>query len=100
LSTFLNLDVAQGHVILDETIELLCLSSEQQHPTSPTVFKLKGLLEKYFQDDVTGQLFRSMIIYGKPDGAVVSLDYFNKSALRPWSSNMFELQPNHIYRRQ
>jgi hypothetical protein len=36
---------------------------------------LKGLLEKYFQEDAFGQLFCSTIIYGRPDGAEVSFNF-------------------------
>jgi hypothetical protein len=87
---FFNLDVDKCHVILDETIALLLLSSE--HHVTSTVKDLKGLLEKYFHNDAFGQFFRSMIIYGSPDGAAIPLASFNKSAVRPRSRNKFELQ--------
>jgi hypothetical protein len=92
-SPFFNLDVDQCHLILDETIALLLLS-EQQYLVAPTSVKLRSLLHEHFQDDVSGQTFRSMIIYGRPDGDTVTLSHFNKFVMLPRTSYKFELQPN------
>ena len=87
-----DLNVDQCHAILDETLALLTLS-DVSRPTLATTTNLNILLDKYFQDDKFGQLFRSMIIYGKQDGAEVTVASFNKFVMRPRSSNKFELRP-------
>ena len=61
-------------MILVETIALL-LISEQQYPVASTEVNLRYLLHEHFQDDASGQSFRSMIIYGRPDGDTVTLSF-------------------------
>jgi hypothetical protein len=92
-SPLFNLDVDQCHVILEETIALLLLS-DQRYPLPSTAVKLRSLLHEHFQDDASGQSFRSMIIYGRPDGATVTVSHFNKYVMLPRTSYTFELQPN------
>jgi hypothetical protein len=86
-----DLNVDQCLAILAKTIELLL--SSHSRPTLDTRDNLQLLIDEFFQEDAFGQSFCSMIVYGKHDGAEVTLDHFNKFVMRPRSSNKFELQP-------
>jgi hypothetical protein len=94
LSPLFDLTVDQCQAILIKTIELLLSSGSRS--TLATRDNLKLLIDQYFQEDPFGQSFPSMMVYGKQDGAEVTLDHFNKFVMRPRSFNKFELQPASI----
>jgi hypothetical protein len=65
-------------LILHETIRLLGVYRD----TSPDLKRLDFLLTHHFQDDATGQEFRSQCCFGR-SGKVVSLQVFNELCILP-----------------